>query len=86
VIGEPDPSSFEVRAGVAGQVDSQKGGEALAVSDVSLWTLGYLQLGSGSASEADIGIPHSGTTLGLRMDVPLKDDSTSSCGLRSYQS
>jgi len=78
VIGEPDPSSFEVRAGMAGQVDGQKGGEALAVSDVGLWTLGHLELGSGSTSEADIGIPHSGTALSLRMDVPLKDNSTSS--------
>lgn len=65
MIGEPDPSSFEVRAGVTGQVDGQKGGKALAVSDVGLWTLGHLELGSGSTSEADIGIPQSSTTLGL---------------------
>jgi hypothetical protein len=65
VVSEPDPSSFEVGIGMAGQVDGQKGGEALTVSDVGHWALGQLELGSSGTSEANIGIPHSSATLGL---------------------
>lgn len=79
VIGKPDPGSFEVRAGMLGQVDGQKGGETLAVSDVGLWALGHLELGSSGTSKADIGIPQPSAALSLWMDVPLKDDGTSSC-------
>ena len=86
VISEPDPSSFKVSIGVAGQVDGQKCGEALTVSDVSRWALRQLELGSSSTSKANIGIPHSSVTLDFRMDVPLKDDSTSGCCFGSHQS
>ena len=40
VVSQPDPSSFEVGIGVMGQVDSQKGREALTVSNVGRWALG----------------------------------------------
>jgi len=65
VVGEPDPSSFEITSGVAGQVDGQKGSEALTVPDVGRWALGQLELGSSGTSEADVGIPHSSAALGL---------------------
>ena len=65
VISEPDPSSLKVGSRVTGQVDSQKGGEALAISDVGRWALGQLKLGSSSTSKANIGIPHSSAAPGL---------------------
>ena len=65
VIGEPDPGSFEVRAGVAGQVDGQKCGKTLAVANTGLWALSDLELGSSGTSETNIGIPQSSTALGL---------------------
>ena len=65
VVGEPDPSTFEVSGGVAGQVDGQKSSEAVAVSDVGRWALGYLEVSSSSTPKTDIGIPHSGAALGF---------------------
>lgn len=65
VISEPDPSSFKVGSGFAGQMDGQKGSKALAVSDIGRWALSQLEFGSSGASEADIGIPHAGAALGI---------------------
>ena len=86
MISKPDPSSFEVGVGVTGQVDGQKRSKALTFSDVVLRALGQLKFGPGSASEADIGIPHSSTTLSFRIDVPLEDDGASGCSSESCQS
>lgn len=57
VVGEPDPSSFEIGAGMARQVNGQEGSKALRVSDVGGWALGQLEFGSSSTPEADVGIP-----------------------------
>ena len=54
VVSEPDPSSLKVGSRVTGQVDSQKSGEALTVSDVSRRALGQLKFGSSSTSKANI--------------------------------
>ena len=65
VVGEPDPSSFKVGRGFAGQVDGQKCSKTLAVSDIGCWALRQLEFGSSGPSEADIGIPHAGAALDL---------------------
>ena len=65
MVGEPNPRSFEISGGVAGQVDGQKGSKTLAVSDNRAWALGQLELGSSGTSEADIRVPQPGAALGL---------------------
>lgn len=77
VVRQPQPRALDISIGLRCEVQGHEG--TCTVGDVGARGAVRLQVRSYSTTDADVSVPHTGTTLSGRSDVPFKNDRARCC-------